>query len=75
MKKIILSLVFVFASVAMVNAENESVQELAICGEIAQDVYNNAISQGSSYEDAYNVSEAFYQTCRALTYLAEYIEP
>jgi len=74
MKKIILSMVFVFASVAMVSAENESVQELAICGEIAQDVYNNAISQGSSYEDAYNASEVFYQTCRALTYLSEYID-
>jgi len=75
MKKIILSVVFVFASFAMVNAENESVQELAICGEMAQEVFNNAVSQGADYDEAYEASEVMYQSCKWLTYLAEYIEP
>lgn len=73
MKKIILSMVFVFASFAMVNAENESVQELAICGEMAQDFYDNATSQGVDYEEANNGAEAIYQSCKWLTYLSEYL--
>jgi len=74
MKKVILGMVFVFASLTLVNAENESVNELAICGEIAQEVFDDAISQGESYENAMNASEAFYQSCRWLTYLSDFIE-
>jgi len=74
MKKIILGMVFVFASFSMVNAENESLEVPAICGELAQDVFNDALSQGASYEDAMDVSDAMYHSCRYLTYLSDYIE-
>lgn len=67
-------MVFVFATVTMVNAENESSQEPAICGELAQEVFNDAVSQGESYEDAMVVSDAMYHSCRYLTYLSDYIE-
>jgi hypothetical protein len=74
MKKIILGMVFVFATVTMVNAENESLEVPAKCGELAQEVFDSAVSQGESYEDAMNLSDAMYNTCKYLTYLSDYIE-
>ncbi|MBT8318278.1 MAG: hypothetical protein HKP59_11695 [Lutibacter sp.] len=67
-------MVFVFATVTMVNAENESLEVPGKCGELAQEVFDSAVSQGESYENAMEVSDAMYHSCRYLTYLSDYIE-
>ncbi|MGV6845132.1 MAG: hypothetical protein ACWA42_03270 [Lutibacter sp.] len=77
-KKIILGIVFVFATVSFVKANiNEAVKNMqpvpAKCVEGAQQIYDDALCQGYSYEDAYTMSDAYYQTCVALNKLAEYL--
>ena len=70
MKKIVLGIVFVFATVTFVNAENQINEKTNGCGELAQAVYVEALGNGSSYEDAYESSEVMYQSCKWLTYLS-----
>lgn len=72
MKKIILGIVFVFATVTMVNANSNDKVE-GVCDQYAMDVFYSAVDEGMSYEDAYNLSNDANDVCRSLHLLANFL--
>ncbi|WP_457618547.1 hypothetical protein [Lutibacter sp.] len=68
MKKIILGIVFVFASFTMVNANNDIVSTEDVvqftCDEVASNFASLAYESGYSVEDSIRVYDAIYSNCR-----------
>tara|TARA_R110001583_G_scaffold82774_1_gene219274 strand:+ start:4585 stop:4809 length:225 start_codon:yes stop_codon:yes gene_type:complete len=71
MKKIILGVVFVFASITMVNANTNTNDKVdGRCSNFAMEVFYEATDQGMSYEDAYDLSNDAENICKALNFLS-----
>jgi hypothetical protein len=71
-KKIILGIVFVFASITMVNANSSQVS--GECTNFAMAVFYDAVDNGMSYEDAYNLSVDADNVCRGLNFIADHLQ-